>query len=188
VGYNTKLITLDQVPKTNQDLLHPKWKGKIAIAGSDTGQNWMGTMLVAHGEDFVKKLAEQKFDVHMVSGRAILDMVINGEYICSPTIFDSHAINSKQQGAPCDWVPLEPVHMNVGQIALYRHSPNPHAAMLFIDFELSKESAEIHKAAGYSPTRKDVVGVKTYKKFYGAKSVEEAMKWDELFSRLFLKK
>ncbi|NWG76524.1 MAG: extracellular solute-binding protein [Rubrivivax sp.] len=188
VGYNTKLLTKDQLPKTYQDLLNPKWKGKMAIAGSDTGQNWMGTILVFYGEDFLKKLVEQKFDVHMVSARAVLDMVINGEYILSPTIFDSHVINSKQQGAPCDWIPIEPVHVNIGQIALYKHSPSPHAAMLFIDFELSKEGAEIHKETGYSPTRKDVVGAKTYKKFYGARSLEEAIKWDELFSRLFLKK
>jgi len=30
---------------------------------------------------------------------AILDMVINGEYMLSPTVYDSHTTNSKQQGA-----------------------------------------------------------------------------------------
>ncbi len=188
LGYNTKLIRKEQVPKTYQDLLDPKWKRKAAIAGSDTGQNMMGTILVSYGEDMVKRLAQQEFDIHMVSARAVLDMIINGEYLFSPSIFDSHAINSKQQGAPCDWVPLEPVHVNLGQIALSKNSTHPYAALLFIDYELSKEGAEIHKATGYNATRKDVPGVATYKKFYGAKSVEEGAKWDEIFDRLFLKK
>ncbi len=37
LGYNTKLISKAQVPKTYQDLLDPKWKGKSGIAGSETG-------------------------------------------------------------------------------------------------------------------------------------------------------
>jgi len=188
LGYNTKLITKGQLPKTYQDLLDPKWKGKSGIAGSETGVYWLGTMLNAYGEDFVKKIAQQKFDVHMVSARAILDMVINGEYAFSPTIFESHVENSKDKGAPCDWVPLEPVHINVGQIAMYKYSSHPYASLLFIDFELSKESAVIHKEIGYNPTRKDVPGaVKTYKKFFGVESVEEGIKWKEAFDRLFLK-
>jgi len=187
LGYNTNLITKSQLPKTYKDLLDPKWKGKVAIAGSATGEYWVGTLLVTYGEDFVRQIAEQAFDVQMVSAAALLDMITNGEYFFSPTIFDSHVLGSKQKGAPVDWVPLEPVHLNLGQIILPRNSPHPHAALLFIDFELSKESAEIHKKAGYGPTRKDAPDAATYKKFYGAKSMEEFDKWKDLFSKLFLK-
>ncbi len=188
LGYNTKLINREQVPKTYQDLLNPKWKGKVAIAGSNTGVNWMGAMFLTYGEEFVKKVAQQNFDVHMVSARAILDMIINGEYIFSPTTTDAHVIKSRQEGAAVDWVPLEPVPAYIGQIALYKHSPHPYAALLFIDFDLSKEVGELYKANGYNSTRKDLSGEKTYKKFYGARSTKEALEWDELFKRLFLKK
>ncbi len=50
LGYNTNLINREQVPKTYQDLLNPKWKGKAAIAGSNTGVDWMGAMWVTFGE------------------------------------------------------------------------------------------------------------------------------------------
>ncbi|MFC1815121.1 ABC transporter substrate-binding protein [Thermodesulfobacteriota bacterium] len=186
VGYNTKLITREQLPKTYHELLDPRWKGKLAITGTLGGRTWVGTMLVAYGEQFVKQIAKQDFDVHFVSGRALLDMVIAGEYPFSPTLYDSHALNSKKNGAPCDWVPLEPVHINLGQIALSKYSSHPHAALLFIDHELSKKSAEIHKDSGYATTRIDVPGRKTYKKFYSMKSKEEAQKWFDLFERLFL--
>jgi iron(III) transport system substrate-binding protein len=186
LGYNTKQITREGIPKTYQDLLDPKWKGKVAIVSGNTGTSWMAAMLVTYGEDFVRRIAEQKFVVQMVSGRALCDMVINGEYMLSPTIFNSHVTDSRQKGAPVDWAPLEPVPVNVGQFSLPTHSANPHAALLFMDFELSKESAEYYKTLGYDPTRLDVSGTKTYKKFYGASTTDEVTKWGELFNRVFV--
>ncbi len=189
LGFNTKLISKEQVPKTYKELLDPNWKGKMAIAGESTGANWMGTILEIYGEDFVRQLAGQDFQVHMVSGRALCDMVINGESALSPTIFDSHVAESKAKGAPIDWVPLEPVHVNLGLIALPKYIPHPYSALLFIDFELSKEGAEINKKGGYNPMRKDVPPLlKSYKKFFGSTSVEQTKKWNDLYNELFLKK
>jgi ABC-type Fe3+ transport system substrate-binding protein len=188
LAYNTKLTNSKLVPKTYQDLLNPKLKGQGAVTGSDTGQRWMGTMLVNFGEEFMKKVAKQDFSVHMVSAAALLDMIINGEYMFSPTIFDSHVTKAKEKGAPCDWVPLEPVYVLLGQISLPKNSPNPHAAMLFIDFQLSKESAEIHRTVGYNSPRKDAVAATTYKKFYGENSAEDVIEWDRLFDELFIHK
>lgn len=188
MGYNTKLIARENLPKTYRDLLDPKWKGKVAIAGSENGIMGIGTMLDTYGEDFVKRFAGQQFTVHMVSARGVLDMIINGEYMLSPTITDAHVIESKLKGAPVEWVPIEPVHVNVGQIALARNSRHPHAAMLFIDHELSKEVGEIHKQKGYLSSRKDVAVEKNYKKHYGPYTMEEATKWTRLFNSLFLKR
>ena len=188
LGYNTKLITRDQVPKTYRDLLDPKWKGKMAITGTDTGLYMMEASLDTFGEDFVKQLAKQEFDVHMVSARALLDMIINGEYAMSPSIFDAHVIESKKKGAPVDWMPLEPVHVNLGQIVLPKTRPHPYASMLFIDFELSKEAAELYKSAGYNSTRKDVPALIPYKKHYGAESLKDVKETQALFNKLFMKK
>ena len=181
LGYNTKQISRKEIPKTYQELLDPKWKGKMAIAGSQTGVSWMAAMLVTYGEDFVKKIAQQNITVHMVSGVALQGMVESGEQILSPTVFDNYVSVAKQKGAPIDWYPLEPVYVNLGEMALFRHPPNPHAALLFIDFELSKEGAAIQKTvANYLSTRRDVPGGATYKKFYGAKTAEEAAEWSKL--------
>jgi len=188
LGYNTKLITKEQIPKTYADLLDPKWRGKFPIVGSSTGASWVGLVLENYGEDFLKRMAKQDIIVHMVSGRALNDMIINGEYAFSPTIFDSHVFDSRKKGAPVDWMPLEPAFVNVGQIALSNHASHPHAALLFIDFDLSKEGAEMYKAGGYSTFNKDISGTKKYKKFYGEGSMDELKKWNDVFNRLFLKK
>jgi len=190
LAYNTKLIAKEELPKAYPDLLDPKWKGKgkVAIAFDTGGRSWMEAMLATHGEDFVKRIASQNFDLHVVTSRGILDMIINGEYRLSPTIYDSHVWESKKKKAPVDWWPLEPVPVTLSQAALYKYVSHPYAALLFIDFEFSKESAEIMKTTGYTSNRKDYAGDKTYKKYYGAESAEEEAKNAELFSRLFIKK
>ncbi len=188
-GYNTKMLNKDQTPKTYQDLLDPKWKGMLAIAGSDTGVNWMSAIYRNLGVDILKKIANQGFPVHMVSGQAMLDMIINGEYAGSPTIFDSHVVGSKKRGAPVSWVPLEPVRVNIGQIALPKSPPHPCAALLFADFELSKESGEIHRKVGYDSFRKDVPPLEQrYKKYFGMDNMEAIKEEHDLFSKLFVKK
>ena len=185
--YNTKLITKEALPKSNKDLLDEKWKATIPL--SDGGQEavWVGSMVAAYGEDFVRRLAKRDFIVFHGGSPVIIQMIIAGDYAFAPAVFDAKVEQSRKKGAPVDWAPIEPVPVNVGQIALPKLSSHPHAALLFADFVLSKEVAEIKKAQGYGPTRKDIPGIKTYKKWYGATSAEEALKHTELFTTLFLK-
>lgn len=188
VGFNTKLITKEQLPKTYQDLLDPKWKGKVPIVTSITGINWVGGLLESYGEKFVENIAKQGFPTHAVSPRALLDMIISGEYAFSPTILDSHVRDSKKKGAPVELIPLEPVTTYINTISLAKHAPHPHATMLFIDFELSKQSGEIYAATGYVSPRIDVGGERNWKKYYGPYSSKQVGQWNSAFQRLFVKK
>ncbi len=188
-AYNTKLLKKELVPKTYQDLLDPKWKGKLAIVGTDSGVSWAACIYRAYGEDLLKKIANQDFPVHMISALALLDQIVNGEYVGSPTITDAQVFTKKKKGAPVAWVPLEPVRVNTGQIALAKHAPHPHAALLFADFELSAESAEIHRGVGYGSFRKDVSAQEqSYKKSFAQESMAAIKEEHAVFNRLFLKK
>lgn len=188
-GYNTKLLSKAQLPKTYQDLLDPRWKGKLAIT-DDTGPSWAGTINHFYGEDLLKKIAQQDFAVHTFTPLTLLDMIIAGEYSASPTIFDSAVFGRKKaKGAPVAWVPLEPVRVNVGQVALAKHAPHPYAALLFADFKISKESAEIHRGLGYDSFRTDVLPVEQrYKKYFGQETIEAVKVEENLFNKLFIKR
>jgi iron(III) transport system substrate-binding protein len=60
IGYNKDLISEDELPKTWEDLLDPKWKGKFVL---DVRPSNMAPMVAVWGEDktyaFAKKLAAQ---------------------------------------------------------------------------------------------------------------------------------
>jgi len=189
VGYNTKMLGKEQVPKSYQDLLDPKWKRKLVIAGTDSAVNWAGLIYQTFGEEFLRKIAKQEFVVQTVTASALLDLIISGEYAISPTIIDSHVFERRKAGAPVAWVPLEPVRVNVGQIAVAKHAPHPHAALLFADFELSKESGEIHQRVGYDSFRKDLPPLELrYKKYFGNPSAAALKEEYEIFNRLFITK
>ncbi len=187
IGYNTKAIKKEDLPKTYQDLLNPKWKGKLPIA-SEGGIVWMGCLLATFGEEFVRNIAKQDFIVQMMSARALNDMIVAGEYAFSPTISDSHVAASRKEGAPIDWLPLEPVASNLGQISIQKDAQHPYAAMLFIDFDLSREAGEIYKEQGYNSPRKDVANLRNYKKYFGFKSTKEVKEVMSLYDKLFMKK
>src|SRR4026208_2253597 len=59
-GYNTKLVRKEDVPKSYEDLLNPRWKGKMVLDTQDA--DWFHTMLDYLGEEkgltFMKRLAQ----------------------------------------------------------------------------------------------------------------------------------
>jgi len=188
-GYNTKMLSKNQLPKTYQDLTDPKWKGKLAIAGTDTGVNWAGAIYRNYGLDLLKKIAAQNFVIQMISGTAVGELVAAGEYEATPAVTDANVFAAKLSGAPIAWTPLEPVRVLAGYITVTKHAPHPHAALLFADFEITREVGEIHRGLGYDSFRKDVPAVEQrYKRYFGVDTVEGVKEDFDLFSNLFLKK
>ena len=159
LGFNTKAVSIDQAPKTLDDLLDPKWMGKMAFPGT-TLPNWIGSVVRNKGdkgaESYLQKLAQNKLGVHQISGRALANLVVSGEISLSPSTFSSHMADSKKAGASVAWRPLDGVYANVSSISLAKYPPHPHAAMLYIDFMLSKEGQILHQEIGYSSGRTDL--------------------------------
>jgi iron(III) transport system substrate-binding protein len=156
LGFNTSLIKPSEAPKTYDDLLDPKWRGRMAVPGTSTLANWVGEMVTAKGVDFVRKLKSQDIRAYEISGRAVANLIVSGEVPLSPAIFNSHIAASRSKGATVAWRALGPVYGTTGAMALAAHAPHPHAAMLFIDFVLSREGQEIYHKLGYASARKDM--------------------------------
>src|SRR5262249_8579329 len=146
----------EQAPRTYADLVDPRWKGRMALSGSSsTPVNWVATMALVHGVEFVRKLAAQNIRVYNITGRALANLMISGEVVLSPTIYNSHVIESARKGAPLAWQAPGPVPVIDAAVAVARKAPHPHASMLFLDFSLSKEAALIYADLGYDSPRRD---------------------------------
>jgi iron(III) transport system substrate-binding protein len=157
IGYNTQKISPAEAPKTYEDLLDPKWKGKMAISSlSVTAANWVGTMLLTHGIDFVRKLGQQQIRPYRVTARAVANLMISGEVALSPTTYLSHVQASRAQGATLAWIAPGPVPVTDTSVAVAVKAPHPHAAMLFVDFLLSREAQLLYRDLGYMSSRLDM--------------------------------
>jgi len=195
LGFNTSLVPPSEAPKTMRDLLNPKWRGKMAIAGTSTGVRWIGNALETQGREFLDKFAELEVKVQDVAAAALAGMIVSGEVHLSPTIFDANVSVAKQKGAPIEWRPLEPVVTTVGYSGMTGKAPNPHAALLFLDFLHSKEGQQgIMKGGLWSP-REDIGSTdQKFKKIYLDEkySIEELEvkfgQWENLMRQLFIKR
>ena len=195
LGFNTKLISPAEAPKTYHDLLDPKWKGKMSITGVSTGVRWIGSILEAMGLEYLEKLSRQNIKVHKVGPVGLITLVIAGEVPLSPTITSFNVFDAKRKGAPVEWRPLEPVLTSLGLSGITATAPHPHAAMLFLDYLFSTEGQRAAMQGGLSSPRKDIGGLETkFKKSYvgAGYSIEEFEKkyaeWETLLKRLFIQK
>ena len=204
LGYNTKLVAANEVPKSLSDLLNPKWKGKMVwnTSGGSGAPVFLGNTLITLGEQkgmaYLKQLAAQNVAKSTASARAVMDMVVAGEYAIGINMFNYHAVISRAAGAPVDWQAIEPVPALVKTLGLAKNAPHPHASMLFIDFLLSKDGQKILQEADYLPAHPDVPAKVADLKAGGGKFskfnfiapellYDKEEKWVELFDKMFFK-
>jgi len=162
-SYNTEMIPADEVPRTYDDLLDPKWRGAMAWTNDLTPSGAPGfiyNMLAVKGEekgmDYLRKLAEQRPATIAASQRVVLDRVISGEYPLGLMTFNHHDEISRAKGAPVDWIKMEPLVATTSAIGILKNAPHPNAAKLFVEFVLSEEGQKVLAEAFYLPAHPDV--------------------------------
>jgi iron(III) transport system substrate-binding protein len=195
LGYNTNLVSAAETPKTLKDYLDPKWKGKMSIAGTTTGTQWVGAVSDAMGREFLEKLSAQEINVQNMSGAALSGLVASGEVPLSPTIFNSNIFTHKQNKAPVEWRPIDPVIAGVGSSGMIVNAPHPHAALLFLDYLHSKAGQQVAMKGGLSSARNDIGSLEQkFKKIYmESKYTPEELEskfneWEGLLRKLFMRK
>src|SRR5262249_58590163 len=64
LGYNTKMVKKDDLPKTYEELLNPKWKGRKIALGSDNGSLILSGLMRVWGKEkamrYFQQLAKQE--------------------------------------------------------------------------------------------------------------------------------
>lgn len=155
VIYNTDKVSEADAPKTSEDLLNPKWKGQIAMSTTLLGTQWVGWMDKKYGEGFIKAFGKQDVRTTDANTDAIAAQVAAGEVLIAPGINLSgvEALKETGKNAPVKWVPIDP-QWTEGALSLAAKAPHPCAAMLYIDYELSKEGQTINPL--YLSARTDV--------------------------------
>jgi len=195
LGFNTNSVPPATAPHSLKDLIDPKWKGKMAITSTTTGARWVGNALETLGREFLDKLAEQDISVQDMAPASLINLVVSGEIPLSPTIFDANVTLARRKGAPVEWRPLEPVVTTVGSAGLLAKAANPHTALLFIDYLLSKEGQQLIMKGGLWSPREDIgsLNQKFKKSYLDEKYSSEEMEvklgqWETLLRQLFLRK
>jgi iron(III) transport system substrate-binding protein len=192
VAFNTAKVRREDLPKTYEGFLDPKWKGRIGVEATDS--EWLATIVKQWGEargmGFFRRLAAMNPDVR--KGHVLLsELVAAGEVPVGLTVYNANAESMKRRGGPIDWAPVQPVVARPQAIAVAKNAPHPHAALLLADFVLSPEGQQLFLSLGRVPASlklKSALNDFPYTLVDPITVLDESAKWEKLWNELFIAK
>ena len=193
-AYNTQAVKKADLPKTYQDLLDPKWKGKLGIEAKN--DDWFATVVHQFGSeqqgiDYFRKLVATN-GISPRQGHTLLNnMVVSGEVPLALTVYNYMPEQAKKKGAPIDWFVIEPAIARANAIGVARHAQHPNAALLFYEYLLGPDGQKAMVSIDYVPTNTKVEsplkGVKIIQTD-PIRSLDQSDKWKKLYEDTVLKK
>jgi len=195
-GWNTNLVKAGQEPKTWEDLLDPKWKGKTIVEASD----WDVMQALAKGHwsgddakvrDYFTKLSANQpiiIDGHtealsaLIAGQGSIGFGIRG---------DTMQAEISEKKAPVNWSKDE-VMLRLQGAVISKDAPHPNAARVFVNWYLSKDGGQ--KALAELKRIPAVPGLAdpifTFRKtiISGPEDAPDLTKYEKLWNELIIKK
>jgi iron(III) transport system substrate-binding protein len=191
-AYNTNKIKKEDLPKSYQDLLDPKWKGKLGIEQED--YSWFAGVLKQVGQEKGLKLFKDIIatnDISVRKGHTLLgQMVASGEVPLALTLYSYNPDQMKEKGAPVEgFVIGQPIAV-FQSIAVMKKAPHPNAAVLFYDFMLSDAQQMIYDDHGVVTGKKFDRVLKTSSMMFidPAAALDQDAKWSQTFNDVFMKR
>ncbi|HWP56898.1 MAG TPA: extracellular solute-binding protein [Candidatus Acidoferrales bacterium] len=194
--YNTELVKPADVPKTLDDLLNPKWTGKIVMpdpAQHTTTAQFLWNLQKLKGDkwmDYVKALAKQK--PHLVESLApVTNAIIKGEGHVGITYIKY----VQQYKGPIHYVYMDKYLTDPNYFGLSAKASHPNAGKLYIEYACSAEGqkaiagdGEFVLYPGVYPAIKDAEKVAPNMLFMDNPSAEEFKKLRNEFRQIFFGK
>ncbi|RXZ33833.1 extracellular solute-binding protein [Oxalobacteraceae bacterium CAVE-383] len=191
MAYNTDKVRKADLPKTYQDLLDPKWKGRLGIEAND--QQWfygvVSDMGTEKGLQYFRDLVASN-GLSVRTGHSLLNnMVVSGEVPLALTLQGHIPVTAKEKGAAIDWFTLKPVIAVSYAEGLSKKAVHPAAAILFYDYMIT-DAQPILAKLNYIPVDKNIdsiFGNIAYAMIDDATFLDGFNKWDGLWQNIVLK-
>lgn len=194
--YNTELVKPNEVPKSLDDLLDPKWQGKISMPDpsrhASTAQ-YLWNLQQVKGEkwmDFAKGLAKQR-PMLLESYSTVPNNIVRGE----SAVGISYIQYTVQTKGPIGFASIEHVFADPSDAALSAKAINANAAKLFIEYLCSPEgqkkvaeTGEFVLSPGVTPALKGADKIMANVYMMEDPSAETLRKLQAEFRQLFVSK
>lgn len=142
VAYDTRRVKPEEAPRTWEDLLAPRWQGRIvgatllmpgvpANVGLLKGEQW--TL------DFARALRDTAKVTMVPSSPVAREMLHRGEKDLMIHLVSEVLKRKHQHNEPVDWAPVSPTYSTQHVLGVLAKGPNPNAAKLFALWGASRE-------------------------------------------------
>jgi iron(III) transport system substrate-binding protein len=138
-------VSAKDAPKSYEDFLNPKWRGKFAITVKVSNyvslaqpEGWGKEKVKA----YITRLAANKPQI--TKGRTqMVALLAAGEFPLATSNVALHSVKRLQEkGAPIEWVRAGPLVFAGAAATMSARAPNPNAAYLWLDWLLSAEGSK----------------------------------------------
>ena len=190
-AYHTDKVQQTELPKTYEDLLDPKWKGRLGIEADDF--DWFAAVVQDLGPERGLKLFGGIVAANGLSVRKghtlLANLVASGDVPLALTVFNYKIEQLKRKGAPLEWFAIAPAIARPNGVAVLRRAPHAHAAVLFYDFLISDGQQIIFKRDFVPASNKiDTKLNKMPLKFMDLPMLlDESDKWNKLYNDIVVK-
>ena len=188
--YNTSEVK--EVPRSFEDLLDPRWKGRLGIEANDA--DWFQSVVGAMGEEkglayFRKLVATNGLSVR--KGHALLEQLVeSGDIAFSLTCYSFKIDQDRVKGAPVDWTSFGPLLARPNGEGISRKAAHPNAALLFYEYMLGDAQpllAKLHLAPVSRKVESNLRG-KEVRFIDPAAVLRESKKWEDLYQRIIVQR
>lgn len=155
LAYNTSLVKPEDVPKSIDDALNPKWANRKIVfttqynAGGILGL--IGGLEIMRGQpaakEYVRKLRALNPLMLDASPSAATDALAAGQAAVCIGCLNQHIFRAVEKGAPVAWIPtIQPIIAYYGHAGIVKNQKNPNAARLFVEWLSSEEGQLLNEA------------------------------------------
>ena len=159
IAYNTSKFKPEEVPQSWQDLLDPRFKGKIAMPNpllSGTAYVFAGALADKYGWEYFDKLNANGIRVEE-GNSAIQNKLLTGEYVAAVILEENILKLAAEKKEPLKVIyPKDGIVMVPSPIGVFNNTKNPEASKAAVDWWLSKEGQEAVVAGYMHSVRGDV--------------------------------
>lgn len=163
--YNTDLVKPNEI-SSYDDLLQPKWKGKIGMFEprvASAGQGLWGYLMRNKGKEYLIKLAEQNLYIHR-DGQQIAVNLAKGNLAIALALAQRFIDPYIKGGLPIKILGSIKEGMGgsngFGTVAMMTNAPHPNAAKVYLNWLLGKEGQELFGRAMTQGSRRFDVDTK----------------------------
>jgi iron(III) transport system substrate-binding protein len=190
-AWNTSLVKKEEEPKTYDDFVHPRWKGRLIAEPRDL------EMLLAFAKykfksdekaiEYWKKVAANNVEFHKGHSQ-LAELLVAGQAAVCLTCYSHHYPSRIKKGAPVNYMLSEGV-ASINGTAVFKGAPHPNTALLFGRWIASQEGQKVMSQGGRNPAHPKVEPTektrteKTY--FITAADLKEFPKYEKIWKEIF---
>jgi iron(III) transport system substrate-binding protein len=190
-AWNTNLVKKEEEPKSYDDFVDPRWKGRLIAEPRDL------EMLLAFAKykfksdekavDYWKKVAANNVEFHKGHSQ-LAELLVAGQAAVCLTCYSHHYPSRMKKGAPLNYMLSEGV-ASINGTAIFKNAPHPQTALLFARWVASVEGQKVMAQGGRNPAHPKVDPIdktktqKTY--FITASDLKEFPKYEKLWKEIF---